>query len=295
MRGSEFADLKAFCAVAEESSFARAAARLGVSASALSQTVRGLEERLDVRLLNRTTRSVTMTQAGAALFERVSPLFGAFAAALVDLGQFRAEPAGAVRINAPRVVVQHLIVPKLGAFQRAYPAIELEIAVENRITDIVAGRFDAGIRLGERLEKDMVAVRLGGELGMAVVASPDYLARHGAPATPQDLHRHACIRYRWPSDGTIYRWEFEREGEEFAVAVDGPLIVNDSELMIDAAIEGVGIAYLLDIQARAGLESGKLVSLLPEWTPRFPGFYLYHSGRRQRPPTLQAFIDVFRR
>lgn len=294
MRGSEFADLKAFCSVARTLNFARAAAALGISASALSQTIRGLEERLGVRLLNRTTRSVTLTDAGTALHERVAPLFEAFETAVSDVGRYRAEAAGPLRINAPRIVANLLLAPLLGEFHRAHPAIELEIAVEDRITDIVAGRFDAGIRLGERLEKDMVAVRLGGELATVVVASPAYAAKHGLPASPQELARHACIRFRWPGDGSLYRWEFSRDGAEFAVAVDGPLVVNHTNLVVEAAIQGVGLAYLLDIEAARALAHGGVVTCLEGWMPRFPGFHLYHSGRRQCPPALQAFIDFIR-
>ncbi|MEQ9607272.1 MAG: LysR family transcriptional regulator, partial [Kiloniellaceae bacterium] len=234
MRGSEFADLKAFCAVAQARSFSRAAARLGVSSPALSQTIRGLEDRLGVRLFNRTTRSVAATDAGRLLYDRVAPLFGAFEDAMDEVTAYRNEPAGRLRVNMPRVAAEHLVGPRLAAFQAAYPAIDLEIAVEDQITDIVAEQFDAGIRLGERLQKDMTAVRLGGELRMAAVASRAYLDRHGAPAAPLDLRDHRCIRFRWPTEGTIYDWEFEHGSEELEVSVDGPLVVNDTAMMIQA-------------------------------------------------------------
>lgn len=293
MRGSEYADLKAFCTVVQELSFARAAARLGVSAPALSQTIRGLEDRLGLRLLNRTTRSVAATDAGRLLYDRVAGLFGAFDDALMELATHRASPAGTLRINMPRIAAQHLIAPHLAAFAAAYPAIELEIAIEDRIADIVAGQFDAGIRLGEKLEKDMIAVKLSGELRTVVVASPDYLARQGSPASPRELITHRCIRFRWPTEGTIYDWEFERRGKPFEIRVAGPLVVNDTATMIDAALGGLGIAYLLEFEVRAFLEDGKLVEILNPWSTRFPGFHLYHSSRRLCPPQLKAFIDFF--
>jgi DNA-binding transcriptional LysR family regulator len=294
MRGSDYAELKAFAAVAEAESFSRAAGHLGVSPSALSQTLRGLEERLGVRLLNRTTRSVTPTEAGERLFARIKPLLGEFDAAVEEVNQFRDAPAGRLRINVPRVAATQFVAPMLGAFHRSHPGITLEVVVDDTITDIVAGRFDAGIRLGETLERDMVAVPLTGALELMAVATPGYLAEHGTPETPADLHRHRCIRFRWPGGGDLYRWEFEREGREFAVAVDGPLTVNDSDLMLQAALGGVGIAYLLDRQARPDVAAGRLRRVLQDWSPRFPGFYLYQPGRRQMPPALRAFIDVLR-
>lgn len=293
MKGSEFTELKSFCAVAEELSFSRAAARLAVSSPALSQTIRGLEDRLGVRLFNRTTRSVAPTEAGRLLYDRVAPLFRAFEGALEEVAEFRTAPAGRLRINMPRIAAQYLVGPRLGAFQRSHPGIELEIAVEDRIADIVSERFDAGIRLGERLEKDMIAVRLGGDMRVAVVASPDYLDRHGAPATPSDLRDHSCIRFRWPTGGTLYDWEFERGREELKVAVDGPLVVNDTAMMVQAALDGIGIAYLLEIEVRRWLDRGRLVEVLGRWSPRFPGFHLYHSSRRLCPPALRAFIAFF--
>lgn len=293
MRGSEFADLKAFCAVAQELSFSRAAARLGVSSPALSQTIRGLEDRLGVRLFNRTTRSVAVTDAGRLLYSRVTPLFGAFEDALIEVTAHRSEPAGRLRINMPRIAAEHLVGPRLAAFHAAYPAVELEVAVDDRITDIVTEQFDAGIRLGERLQKDMVAVRLGGGLRMAAVASPAYLDRHGVPVAPSDLRDHRCIRFRWPTEGIIYDWEFERGNEEVEVSIDGPLVVNDTAMMIQAAVGGLGIAYLLEIEVRTLIDEGKLREVLGEWIPSFPGFYLYHSSRRLCPPVLRAFIEFF--
>jgi DNA-binding transcriptional LysR family regulator len=293
MRGSDFADLKAFCTVARELSFARAAARLGVSSPALSQTIRGLEDRLGIRLFNRTTRSVATTDAGRLLYNRVAPLFSGFEDALAEVAATRTTPAGSLRINMPRIAAQHLICPRLSVFNATYPSIELEIAVDDRISDIIADGYDAGIRLGERLEKDMIAVKLGGEMRMAAVASPSYLAKHGAPATPSDLRDHRCIRFRWPTSGAIYDWEFERGNETFEVSVAGPLIVNDTAAMTEAALGGLGISYCLEIESQALIDAGKLTHVLPDWSPRFPGFYLYHSSRRLCPPQLSAFIDFF--
>ncbi|MGF6233543.1 DNA-binding transcriptional LysR family regulator [Inquilinus ginsengisoli] len=294
MRGSDYAELRAFAAVAEAASFSRAAKRLGVSPSALSQTLRGLEERLGVRLLNRTTRSVTPTEAGERLLDRLRPLFVEFDQAVQEVNRFRDSPAGRLRINVPRFAAAHLVGPALGRFHSAHPGVELEVVVDDSITDIVAGRFDAGIRLGETLERDMVAVPLTGSLELAAVATPDYFAEHGVPQSPADLHRHRCLRFRWPGGGDLYRWEFEQGGQEVVLAVDGPLVVNDAALMLQAALGGVGIAYLLDRQAEADVAAGRLQRVLRDWSPRFPGFYLYHPGRRQMPPALRAFIEVLR-
>jgi len=294
MRGSDYAELRAFAAVAEAASFSRAARRLGVSPSALSQTLRGLEERLGVRLLNRTTRSVTPTEAGDRLLDRLRPLFAEFDQAVQEVNRFRDAPAGRLRINVPRFAAAHLVGPVLGRFHGAHPGVELEVVVDDTITDIVASRFDAGIRLGETLERDMVAVPLTGALELAAVATPEYFAEHGVPESPADLHRHRCLRFRWPGGGDLYRWEFEQGGREMVLAVDGPLVVNDAALMLQAALGGAGIAYLLDRQAQADIEAGRLRRVLRDWSPRFPGFYLYHPGRRQMPPALRVFIDVLR-
>jgi len=294
MRGSEFAELSAFAAIAEHGSFARAAAHLRVSPSALSQTIRGLEERLGVRLLNRTTRSVAPSDAGARLLARLTPALAELTAAVADVGTFRDKPAGLLRLNAARIAATRFIAPLLGPFHRAYPEIVLDVVVEDALTDIVLGRFDAGIRLGERLEKDMVAVKVSGDFEMMAVASPDYLARCGTPTSPRDLHRHRCINFRWPTHGGLYRWEFETGRKEFEIAVDGPLIVNDADLLVRGALEGVGIAYVLDEHVREYVEAGALTRVLARWSPKFPGFYLYYPSRRQIPPPLRAFIDFLR-
>jgi DNA-binding transcriptional LysR family regulator len=295
MRGSEYADLRAFAAIVEHGSFAKAAAHLGVSPSALSQTIRGLETRLGVRLLNRTTRSVAPSEAGSRLLERLTPAMSELEAAVADVKAMRGTPTGQLRINCPRTAAIHVLGPLVGPFLKAYPEVTLDIMVEERLVDIVAGRFDAGIRLGEKVEQDMVAVRLGGDLEMLVVGSPDYFARAGKPKSPRDLKDHRCINTRWPTDGSLYRWEFERGTEKLEAAVTGALIVNEPEMVVQAAIDGVGLAYLFRYQLAAALQSGKLVTVLKDWTPPFPGFYLYYPSRRQMPPPLRAFVDFVTR
>jgi DNA-binding transcriptional LysR family regulator len=295
MRGGEFADLRAFAAIVEHGSFAKAAAHLGVSPSALSQTIRGLETRLGVRLLNRTTRSVAPSEAGTRLLERLLPAMTEFDAAVADVKATRGTPSGLLRINCPRTAAIHVLGPLIAPFLKACPEVTLDVVIEERLVDIVAQRFDAGIRLGEKVEQDMVAVKLGGELEMLVVGSPDYLAEHGKPKSPRELKAHRCINTRWPTDGSLYRWEFERGTEELEAAVTGPLIVNEPELAVQAAVDGVGLAYLFRYQIASQLAAGKLVAILKDWTPPFPGFYLYYPGRRQMPPALRAFVDFVTR
>ena len=291
MRGTDFASLNAFAAVVEHRSFVRAAAHLGITPSALSQTIRQLEERLSVRLLNRTTRSVAPTTAGERLYLRLRPAVDELDAAVAEAASTRDRPAGMLRINAPRTAAMRLIAPRLGRFHRDNPGVILDVTVDDALTDIVAGRFDAGLRLGELLEKDMVAIRLTGEMEMMAVASPDYLARHGTPQTPDELHDHACLNWRWPTDGSLYRWEFEEGGREFEISVNGPVIANEVELVLQGALQGLGIAYTSHDWIQGWLKEGKLVRILERYSPRFPGLYLYHPSRRQQPPALRAFID----
>ncbi|WP_318013436.1 MULTISPECIES: LysR family transcriptional regulator [Mesorhizobium] len=294
MRGSEFAELKAFAAIVEERSFVRAAARLRVSPPALSQSIRQLEARIGVRLLNRTTRSVSPTAAGDTLFARLAVAFEELEGAVADVHATRDRPAGSLRINVPRVAAMRFIAPILGDFQRTYSDIALTVIVDDTLTDIVGGRFDAGIRLGERLEKDMVAVKLSGDLQMAAVAAPAYLENRPIPRHPQELHRHQCIKFQWPGGGNLYRWEFARGKRALEIAVEGILTVNDTELMLNAALDGAGIAYMIDYQVRPWLENGKLIRFLEGWSPSFPGFYLYHPSTRHVPPALRVFIDFLR-
>ncbi|RWD62857.1 MAG: LysR family transcriptional regulator [Mesorhizobium sp.] len=294
MRGSEFTELKAFAAIVEEGSFVRAAARLRVSPPALSQSIRLLEARIGVRLLNRTTRSVSPTVAGEKLFTRLGVAFAELEDAVAEVQAARGRPGGSLRINVPRVAAMRFVAPVLGDFQRTYPDIALTVIVDDMLTDIVEGRFDAGIRLGERLEKDMVAVKLSEDLQMGAVAAPAYLEGRAVPRHPRDLHQHRCINFQWPGGGNIYRWEFSRGKRSLEIAVKGSLTVNDTELLLNAALDGAGVAYMIDYQVQPWIENGRLVRFLEPWSPRFPGFYLYHPSRRLVPPALRAFIDFVR-
>lgn len=295
MRGSEYAQLRAFVAVVEHGSFVRAAAHLGMSASALSQTIRQLEERLDVRLLNRTTRSVSPSDAGARLLLRLQPALNEVDAALAGVTQAPGTPSGRLRINAPRIAAIHYLAPLIGPFLNTYPGVSLDIVTDERLVDMVAGGFDVGIRLGESLDQDMIAVELSGHLEMMVVASPAYIEQFGTPHSPHDLGEHQCLSYRWPTDGSLYRWEFERAGERLAISVNGPLVVTEPEMLTRVTLEGAGIAYLFEHQVREHISAGRLVHLLQDWTPAFPGFYLYYPSQRQMAPALRAFLDFVKK
>jgi DNA-binding transcriptional LysR family regulator len=292
MRGSEFAELKAFSAIVERASFARAADHLGLSPSALSQTIRGLEARLGVRLLNRTTRSVAPTSAGSRLYERIAPMMVEMDLAIAEAVAATGRTAGTLRINALGMAAKKIIAPRLGRFHRAHPDVALDIVIDDELSDIVAGRFDAGIRVGERLEKDMTAVRLTPDVKMLVVASPDYFARNGEPSTPADLHRHACINWRFPGSGRIYRWEFAKKGKKVEIAVAGPLISNHQDVVVDAALQGLGVLYAYDVdRVDEAIARGLLKPVLSDWSLTSPGLYLYYSNRRHPQPALRAFID----
>jgi len=292
MRGSEFAELKAFSAIVERASFARAAHHLGLSPSALSQTIRQLEARLGVRLLNRTTRSVAPTSAGSRLHERIAPMMVEMDLAIAEAVAATGRTAGTLRINTLGMAAKKIIAPRLGRFHRAHPDVALDIVIDDGLSDIVAGRFDAGIRVGERLEKDMTAVRLTPDVKMLVVATPDYFARHGEPKTPADLHRHACINWRFPGSGRIYRWEFAKKGKKVEIAVAGPLISNHQDVVVDAALQGLGILYAYDVdRIDDAIARGLLKRVLTDWSLTSPGLYLYYSNRRHPQPALRAFID----
>ena len=292
MRGSEFAELKAFAAVVERTSFTRAADHLGLSPSALSQTIRQLETRLGVRLLNRTTRSVSPTPAGAKLHDRIVPVMQEMDAAVSEAIEATGKVAGSLRINTLGMAAQQFIAPRLGRFHHAYPGVVLDIVIDDTLSDIVAGQFDAGIRVGERLEKDMIAVRLTPDVKMIAVASPEYLSRHGEPKDPADLHGHACINWRFPGSGAIHRWEFERRGKKVEISVDGPLISNHQDIVVEAALQGLGILYAYDIdRVHDAIRRGKLKCVLAEWSTTLPGLFLYHPSRRLPQAALRAFID----
>ncbi|MCW5672712.1 MAG: LysR family transcriptional regulator [Hydrogenophaga sp.] len=292
MRGSEFAELKAFAAVVERASFARAAEHLGVSPSALSQTIRQLEARLGARLLNRTTRSVAPTATGEQLYARIAPLFRDMADAVAEASAASGQTSGTLRINTLGMAARQIIAPRLGRFHRAHPEVVLDIVVDDGLSDIVAGRFDAGIRVGGRLEKDMIAVRLTPDVRMIAVASPAYLAQHGTPDAPADLHNHACINWRLQADGRAYRWAFEKKGRQVEIAAQGPLITNHADIGVAAAVQGLGIAYAFDRErVDEHLAQGRLSQVLGDWSITRPGLFLYYSNRRHPSPALGAFID----
>ncbi|KAB0679334.1 LysR family transcriptional regulator [Aureimonas leprariae] len=291
MRQADYGEFRAFAAVARHGGFTRAAAHLGVSVSTLSQTIRKLEERLGTRLLNRTTRSVSPTEAGARLAERLLPALDELDAAAAGFGLAEGAPSGRLRLNANRFAAVHIVAPLAASFLRRHPAVSFELVVDDALVDIVSGGFDAGVRLGERLENDMVAVRLGGPVRMIVVASPGYLAARGVPAVPDDLAGHHCINMRRPTDRSPYRWEFERDGEEIHAAVEGSFVCDDPAVRLRAAVDGLGLACVFEAEAAAHLRSGELVRVLDDWTPPFPGCFLYYPGRRHVGPALRAFID----
>jgi DNA-binding transcriptional LysR family regulator len=284
-------ELQAFSAVAEHRSFRKAADALGVTRSALSRTLLGLEERLGVRLLNRTTRSVSPTEAGARLLGRLEPVLRDLDAALDALSDHREGPRGTLRINTNEGAARLLLERAVPEFLERHPHVELDLVTEGRLVDIVEQGFDAGVRLIEAVPKDMIAIPIGGELRFLVVASPAYLAGRAPPITPDDLRQHRCIRQRLPS-GKPYRWEFERHGEEIRIDVPGALTLDHSGLMAQAAADGLGIAYVPESFARALLDAGRLTTVLDDWCPWIPGLALYYPRNALVPPTLRAFIDV---
>lgn len=293
MRKATLAELNAFVAVAERASFARAAVDLNLSRSALSETIRGLEEKLGVRLLNRTTRSVAATEVGERLLASLRPALEGLDDALETLNLFRDKAAGHLRLTVPRPAAKVVIEPILAGFLAAYPLVTLEIVTDSALTDIVRDRFDAGIRPGHRLEQDMVAVKVGEDARPTVIASPAYLQAHGTPASPSDLQRHNCIRQRFAS-GVMQPWAFEKDGTPLEVQVQGSLIVSDGDLALRAALDGAGIARLPINRVEDSIADGRLVALFEEWRPRSVGFYLYYSSRRQVPEALKAFIFYLR-
>ncbi|PPQ36292.1 DNA-binding transcriptional regulator, LysR family [Rhodoblastus acidophilus] len=287
-------DLIAFFAVARERSFTRAAAKLGVSQSALSHTIRGLEERLGMRLLTRTTRSVAPTEAGARLLTNVGPKFDEIDAELMALSELRDKPAGNIRITAGEHAAETILWPALREFLPDYPDINVETVVDYGFTDIVAERFDAGVRLGEQVAKDMIAVRVGPDMRMAVVGAPAYFADRKRPRTPQDLTDHSCIKLRLPTYGGIYAWEFEKGGRELKVRVEGQLVFNTGPLILGAALSGAGLAYLPEDRVQRHIEEGRLVRVLADWCAPFAGYHLYYPSRRQPTPAFALLVDALR-
>ncbi len=292
LNASDFGQLRAFAAVAGLRSFSRAATSLGVSASAVSQTIRVLEERVGVQLLNRTTRSVSLTQAGELLFLRVQPAVAEMGAALSDAQRQGGRPAGIVRVHSFRFPATRLISPMLAAFNAAYPEITLDITLDDTVVDVVAGGFDAAIRIGEVIERDMIALRLSPDITQIALAAPGYLARHGTPAHPRELAAHRCIGWRWPGQERAYEWEFFEDGKWFEVAVRGPLITSAKEFGLQAAIDGLGIAFTVREMAEPAIADGRLVPLLEAWAAPFPGYFLCYPAQRQMAPALRAFIDA---
>jgi len=289
-----FNDLAAFAAVAREQSFTRAAAKLGVSPSALSQTIRNLEERLGVRLLTRTTRSVSSTEAGERLLQTVAPRFEEIQAELAALSAFRDKPAGTVRITAGEHPAISVLQPALKRFLPDHPDIHVEIIIDYGLTDIVAEKYDAGVRMGEQVAKDMIAVPIGPDMRMAIVGSPAYFERHPYPQTPHDLTRHNCINVRLPTYGGLFPWDLEQQGREINVRGEGQLVFNSLAMRLASALDGLGVTYVPEDQALPYIAEGRLVRVLDDWCPSFPGYHLYYPSRRQQSPALALLASVLR-
>lgn len=293
MKNPSTTDLSIFLCIAQHLNFSRAAVDLGLTPSALSHSLRALENRLGVRLFNRTTRSVALTEAGERLYARLKPAFRDIEDALEDLNHFRDKPSGNLRMTSGRQACELVLLPIASEFLKIYPDIRLEVVESDALLDIVASGFDAGVRFGNRLEADMVSMPIGSNLRSVVVGSPGFFERHPAPQKPEDLHALPCIRHRFPS-GSMYRWEFERGGIEQEIEVNGPLTLGDVSLMIGPALKGLGLAYVFEDMAREHLASGRLVQVLADWCPYYPGLHLYYPSRRHVPAPLKAFIDFVR-
>lgn len=293
MKRTHLSQLAVLATVAQCGSFRGAAKELAIAPSAVSHAVSSLEARLGVRLLARSTRSVAPTEEGAQLLERLRPALLEIDLALESAVEARDRPAGNLRLTVPRTAAHLALTPRLGAFASAYPDIVLEIVIEDRFTDVVEGGFDAGVRLGESLQRDMIAVRIGPNLRGAVVGAPSYFATMPRPRHPHDLVGHRCIRFRF-SSGILYRWEFEKDGEEIELAVQGPLILDEDHLIANAAADGAGLAFLFEDYVREALATGRLIRVLEDWCPPFDGFFAYYPSRRQMRPALRAFLDFFK-
>lgn len=294
MQRDDLVDLNAFLTVAEEHSFTRAAARLGVSQSALSHTIRRLEERVGVRLLTRTTRSVAPTEAGLRLLDTLAPALSGIAAQLAELSELREKPAGTIRITASAHATQTVLWPVLGKLLPDYPDVHVEISLDAGFRDIVAERFDAGVRLGEALAKDMIATRVGPDLRMAIIGSPAYFKNRPHPRTPQDLSAHQCINLRLLSAGSLYAWELEKDGHEVRVRVDGQLAFNSVEMIERAALDGFGLGFVMENHVAEHIVAGRLVRVLEDWCPSFPGYHLYYPSRRQPSAAFTLVLEALR-
>ncbi|TGQ38651.1 LysR family transcriptional regulator [Mesorhizobium sp. M00.F.Ca.ET.216.01.1.1] len=293
MNRAHLSQLAVLATVAQCGSFRGAAKELGIAPSAVSHAVSSLEARLGVSLLARSTRSVAPTEEGAQLLDRLRPALSEIDLALEAAVEARDRPAGNLRLTVPRTAAHLALTPRLGAFASAYPDIVLEIVIEDRFTDVVEGGFDAGVRLGESLQRDMIAVRIGPDLRGAVVGAPSYFGAMPIPRHPHDLAGHRCIRFRF-SSGILYRWEFEKDSEEIELTVQGPLILDEDHLIANAAVDGAGLAFLFEDYVRDALAAGKLVRVLEDWCPPFDGFFVYYPSRRQMRPALRAFVDFFK-
>jgi DNA-binding transcriptional LysR family regulator len=294
MARENFNDLLAFIAVAREGSFTKAAAQLGISQSALSHAVRGLEERLGIRLLTRTTRSVSPTEAGERLLVTVAPRFEEIEAGLAMLSDLRDKPAGTIRITASDHAADAIVLPKIAPLLRQYPDIKVEISTDYRMIDIVEHRFDAGVRLGEQVAKDMIAVRIGPDVRMAVVGAPSYFETRSPPKTPLDLTHHDCINLRLPTHGGLYAWELKKGKRELNVRVEGQLVFNSPLQMLSATLDGLGLAFMLEDRVTEHIARGRLKRVLDDWCPPFPGYYLYYPSRRQSLPAFALVVDTLR-
>ncbi|MBA5804420.1 MULTISPECIES: LysR family transcriptional regulator [Rhizobium] len=294
MRHGDFSELAAFIAVAEAGSFTRASAKLGLSQSAVSYSVRMLEQRLGVRLISRTTRSLSLTDAGERMLRSLRPAFEHIESEIAAVTSLRDKPAGTIRITTFRYAAMSVLWPVMTTFLAEYPDIEMEVILDEGLTDIVAGRFDAGIRIGEQVQKDMVAVRIGPDLRMAVVGSPSYFQNRTIPMTPRDLGDHRGISYRQTTGGGLYAWEFERDGEELVVRMNGPLILNDSLMLEAAALDGLGLAYTFESQVSQYIADGRLIRVLDDWCQPFPGYHLYYPSRRQHTAAFALLVEALR-
>jgi DNA-binding transcriptional LysR family regulator len=294
MPRDNYNDLASFAVVARERSFTKAAAKLGVSQSALSQTIRGLEARLGVRLLTRTTRSIAPTEAGERLLQTITPPFEEIESALVRLSELREKPAGTIRVTAGEHPALTVLQPALAKLLPQYPDIKIEIIVDYGLTDIVQEGYDAGVRLGEQVARDMIATRIGPDMRMAVVGAPSYFDRHPLPSTPQDLTAHNCINIRLPTYGGLFPWDLERDGREVNVRVEGQLIFNNIGLRLSSALQGLGLAYLPEDQALPFISDGRLIRVLESWCPSFPGYHLYYPSRRHSSPAFALFVEALR-
>lgn len=294
MNGTEFTQLRAFVIVCDERAFGRAARRLAVSPSALSRTVRSLESRLGIRLLNRTTRSVGLTEAGTVLYDRIKPMMMDMDEAVLAVGAYQETPKGVVRINLPSIAARIAVMPRLQQFRLAYPEVRLDLVIDNDITDVVAQGFDAGVRIGGQISRDMIAVRITNDLRMAVVGAPSYFTDRQRPQVPADLKDHLCLSYKWKSTGALYQWRFEDSDGVIDIDVDNILTVNDTDLLLLAACKGIGLAYLIEDLVVPHLEKKELIRVLEPWCKVFPGFYLYYSERTHMPASVRAFIDFMK-